>query len=148
MKRLFFRLLQCRSGASAIEFAILALPIFLLLFGSVEAGRAYWTSQAVKDVATSVARCIGVASPECVKDGDFDRERSVSYAISSARGLGVPLSPASVTIKENSTCAGIGGFAVVTISHRFSSPVGLLGKMFADGITFEKSACYPVTAAS
>lgn len=148
MKQLCRRLLQCRSGASAIEFAILALPMFLLLFGSVEAGRAYWTSQAVKDVATSVARCIGVASPECVKDGTYDKDRSVSYALASARGLGVPLSQASVTIKENDECAGIGGFAVVTISHRFTSPVGLLGKMFADGIIFERSSCYPVTAAS
>lgn len=148
MKRLLPRFLKSRSGASAIEFAILALPMFILLFGSVEAGRAYWTSQAVKDVATSVARCIGVAGPECVKDGAFDKERTLSYAVSSARALGVPLSKASVTIVENGECAGVGGFAVVTVSHRFSSPVGLLGDMFADGIVFERRSCYPVTAAS
>src|SRR5690606_870355 len=65
MKQAVTRFLKCRSGSSAVEFAILVLPMVLLLFGSVEAGRAFWTSQAVKDVATSVARCIGVSHPEC-----------------------------------------------------------------------------------
>lgn len=148
MKRLLLGFLKCRNATSAIEFAILALPMFMLLFGSVEAGRAYWTSQAVKDVATSVARCIGVASPECVKDGAFDKEQTLSYAMTSARSFGVPLLKNSVTIMENAECAGVGGFAVVTVSHRFSSPVGLLGDMFTDGIVFKRRSCYPVTAAS
>lgn len=148
MKRLVCHFLKSVSGASAIEFAILALPMFMLLFGGVEAGRAYWTSQAVKDVATSVARCIGVASPECVRDGIFDRDKTISYALSNALSLGVPLAKNSITITENGECAGVGGFAVVTISHSFASPVGLLGNMFADGITFERRSCFPVTAAS
>lgn len=144
MKRAASLFLRCRAGSSAVEFAILALPISLLLFGAVEAGRAYWTSQAVKDVATSVARCIGVAHPECAPAGAFDQTTSIAFASSAARGFGVALDPASIQIQENGECAGVGGFVIVTVTHRFSSPLELV---FGDDIIMTGSSCYPVAGA-
>ncbi|MFC5384607.1 TadE/TadG family type IV pilus assembly protein [Aquamicrobium segne] len=142
MKQTVSRFLKCCDGSSAVEFAILALPMFLLLLGSVEAGRAYWTSQAVKDVATSVARCIGVARPECAPDGTYDTAAAVSYGTAAARGFGVLLDPGSIVIDENGECAGVRGFAIVTVSYRFSSPIELI---FPDEIIMIGSSCYPVT---
>lgn len=123
---------------------MLALPLFVLLFGSVEAGRAYWTSQAVKDVATSVARCIGVVHTECASSGAFDATKAMSYATSVAREFGVSLVPGSVVIEENGECAGVGGFAIVTVSHRFSSPIELV---LRDNMFMTGTSCFPTTGA-
>lgn len=144
MKRAITLFLRCRAGSSAVEFAILALPMFLLLFGSVEAGRAYWTSQAVKDIATSVARCIGVVHPECASGGAYDTAKAIAYASSAAREFGVSLNPGSVQIQANTECAGVGGFAVVTVSHSFSSPLALI---FRDAIVMTGRSCYPIAGA-
>lgn len=142
MRRTLSRFLRCRDGSSAVEVAILALPMFLLLFGTVEGGRAYWTSQAVQDVATSVARCIGISQPECAPGGAFDAGQTRSYAVAAAQGLGVPLDPELVEIDENGECAGIGGFAVVTVTYRFLSPVDIV---FPDAIVMTGQSCFPVT---
>ncbi|WP_187970752.1 TadE/TadG family type IV pilus assembly protein [Aquibium microcysteis] len=141
MRRALRRFLACRAGSSAVEVAILALPMFALLFGSIEGGRAYWTSQAVKDVATSVARCIGIAQPECAPGGTFDAAQARTYAVAAARGLGVLLDPDLVEIDGEGTCAGIGGFAVVTVSYRFLSPVGFV---FPEDIVMTGQSCFPV----
>lgn len=44
MSRAFARLLRSTSGASAIEFALIAMPLLLFLFGTMEYGRLMWTS--------------------------------------------------------------------------------------------------------
>ena len=117
--------------------------MLVLLFGGVEAGRAYWTNQAIKDVATSVARCVGVARPECAPGGTYNDAKTLSYAMDAAKNLGVSLAPGSVRVVANGECAGVGGFVVVTVTHRFTSPVEIV---FSNAIVMTGDACYPVTS--
>lgn len=50
------RLVECRRGLTAVEFAIVA-PVFLaLLFGTADVGRFYFTQQSLREVAALAAR--------------------------------------------------------------------------------------------
>ena len=49
-----------RSGSSAVEFALILLPLTMLIFGGVEFGRLMWTRNGMQQTAVNVARCMGV----------------------------------------------------------------------------------------
>src|SRR5262245_39650729 len=50
----------CRdqAGVSLIEFALIALPLFILLYGTFEIGFVYWASQELENAATYGARLV------------------------------------------------------------------------------------------
>jgi Flp pilus assembly protein TadG len=59
------RLANCRRGATALEFALVA-PLFLALsFGTVELAHWAWGAAAVRDLAARAARCISVTPSRC-----------------------------------------------------------------------------------
>lgn len=59
------RLGRSRSGAAAIEFALVA-PLFLsLILGTVELSRWAWGAAATRDLAARAARCIAVTPWLC-----------------------------------------------------------------------------------
>ncbi|MCT7374359.1 TadE/TadG family type IV pilus assembly protein [Chelativorans salis] len=62
----FRRLLRCRSGATAVEFAIICLPLLLLSLGIVEFGRAFFVRSDLSYAADVAARkvLIGQISPD------------------------------------------------------------------------------------
>ncbi len=41
------RILRCQTGASAVEFALIAAPLIMVTFGSIEFGRALWVKNAM-----------------------------------------------------------------------------------------------------
>jgi Flp pilus assembly protein TadG len=60
-RRSFRRFAGARSGATAVEFALVIGPLLLVLLGTVEVSRLLWTRQAIQSVAIAGARCLGVA---------------------------------------------------------------------------------------
>ncbi len=50
------RWLQKRSGTATVEFAIVAIPLFLFVFGTIEFGRAMMCKQSMEEAARSGSR--------------------------------------------------------------------------------------------
>lgn len=115
------RLLGDSRGATAIEFALLAGPFLLLVFGVIEFSRGLWIRQALINITTSTARCVAVAQQECADAaGVYSTTQTMAYVNASARNLGVTLlEPAS--INANTTCNGLTGFASVSVEAQFES---------------------------
>ena len=56
LRRLLARFEQARSGSTAVEFALVALPFLALLFAIIELGMIYLISTTLSDATTDVAR--------------------------------------------------------------------------------------------
>lgn len=52
-------------GGAAIEFALIAAPLFMLLFGIIEISRAYWIQGALAYSVEQAARCASIDSVAC-----------------------------------------------------------------------------------
>lgn len=138
----FQKLWRSRSGASAVEFA-LVMPVFLLLlFGIIEFCRMLWTSHALHDTAIATARCMGVPQLECEDNGIYSATKAMTFAKSTAAGWYVTLDSASVTLDHEADCYGLAGFSKVKISHRFSTIVPSLLTSFAGGTGLKGEACF------
>jgi Flp pilus assembly protein TadG len=113
----FGRFYRNARGASAIEFAILAAPFFMMLFGVIEGGRLLWTQVGLQHAVETAARC---ASLKAVDNPNPCPGSSVeSYAATQAFGLN--LSPSVFTV----SAAGCG--TQITANYRFSLFTNFLG---------------------
>lgn len=115
------RLLGDSRASTAIEFALLAGPFLLMVFGVIEFSRALWTRQVLANIATETARCVAVVQHECADSaGSYSRTKATEFVKHAARDLGVSLLD-PITIKENTTCDGLAGFASVEVIGNFDS---------------------------
>lgn len=127
-----------RSGASAVEFALVVMPFLFMIFGTIEVGRAFWIRQALADVATAGARCMGVMQSQCMDGGTYSASKTRSFIQSELLGRGVAVPPAGIVMNGNAACDGLTGFSTVTISTTFSS-VFPIDKV----INLNGAACFP-----
>ncbi|HEY3908747.1 MAG TPA: TadE/TadG family type IV pilus assembly protein [Stellaceae bacterium] len=141
MKRSRLRALaRGRSGATAVEFALVA-PMFLaLVFGTIEFGRLLWTEQALQQTAIAGARCVAIAQGKtqnspCASGG------TTTYVQNVAKGWGVTL--ATITPNTSASCGAGGGFSEMTLTSTFNSVAPGLVQLATGGITLTASACYP-----
>jgi Flp pilus assembly protein TadG len=58
VRRRFGSLLRDRGGATMVEFALIALPFFLLLFGGFEIGFVYWATEELENATSHGARMV------------------------------------------------------------------------------------------
>lgn len=133
----FRRLLRNKRGTSAVEFALLAGPFLLLLFGVVEFSRALWTRQVLLDVTTSAARCVAVVQQECADAaGAYSLMATEDFVLDHARSLGVTLRE-PIVVKPDTTCNGLDGFAHVELEANFVSvfPIDQL-------LSFSSHSCF------
>jgi Flp pilus assembly protein TadG len=145
--RSFAGLPGATSGATAVEFALVASAFLTLLFGIVEFGRAYWDYQVIQEVATEGARCMGLHASSCAsgtpKACNVQAATAYMTALSQTRGLTLPNS-AVVTPATScaATCGGTAGLSRVQISYRFTTVVpALIGPL--NGKTLTATACFP-----
>jgi Flp pilus assembly protein TadG len=131
------------SASSAVEFAILAGPLALLLLGSLEFGRLYWTRQALQETAIAGARCIGVKQSGCAANGTYSSASAETFIKDMAEGRGITLTSDDLTLAPNTTCSGLSGFASVTITYTFETPLPPIIAALADGIDLTATACFP-----
>lgn len=129
-------------GASALEFALVALPFLLLVIGTIEYGRFLWTRQALQSLAISTARCMGVLQDACAVSGSYNSARTTTYLLSQASALGVSIAASNVALVANASCGAIAGFSSVTISYSFSTVTPIVSALVG-GIPITVSACFP-----
>jgi len=96
------------AGTSAVEFALIALPLFMFLFGTLQYGYHYWAMQTASASAREAARLAAVGTAwDCV------RSAAVSKADGPALGA-VAVGPTSDPLPTG----GIGSVVTVTVSFR------------------------------
>lgn len=54
---------RSQRGAAAVEFALISVPVIVLLFGLVQYGLYFWAMQGGSDIARSAARLASVGEP-------------------------------------------------------------------------------------
>ena len=89
-----------RSGTTAIEFALVSLPLFLILFGALEFGRLLWTQSALHFAVEEAARCASVNTSVCGTASQI-----ASYAAGTVTALNIPSSAFSAS---SQSCGGQG----------------------------------------
>jgi Flp pilus assembly protein TadG len=139
----FRRFSAAEEGASAVEFAIVSLPLFLLAFGTLEFGRFLWVRNALQETALMAARCMGVLSPGCVAGGSFSSAQTKAYALNLAGSWYVPLTASNVAVNNAATCSGVSSFSQVTISYTFQTAVPILLGSLRNGVPVNAVACFP-----
>ena len=149
MRRLFRQLWGNRSGATAVEFAMVVFPFFLVVFGTIEFGRAMWTRETLHAIAISGARCMGLVQSGCGTAGTYDTTNSqtIGFVQSVATQWGIALPGAGIApVRTTSTtCGGVSdpkGFSQITLSYDFKTAVPLLISALVP-LPLTVSSCFP-----
>ena len=142
------RLARARRGSSAVEFALVVVPLFTLVFGIVEFGRLLWTRDVIKQVATVGARCMGLPQPNCSvgTPGAYDAKQAQVFMLSEAKAFSVGLTPSALTLDRASGCAssaGVSNSSQVTINLTFTTSVPLIVKALATPELLTVVGCFP-----
>ena len=130
------------AGTASIEFALLAIPFFMLSVGIFEVCRALWTQEALQESATQGARCIGVHQADCYSAGVYNATSTTTYVQNVASGWGVVVPTADITPTLSANCGGVAGFAKITIAYNFSTVAGSLIPSFSS-VPLTGNACFP-----
>ena len=118
------------SGASALEFAIVA-PVFLaMLLGIVEFGRMAWTHTSLQYSVQRAARCASLGLAQCTTVSDVQ-----NYAAASLNAVTVAAGSFSV-----SSCANNGTEVSVSVPFTF-----ILPGLFPWRPYLASASCYPGT---
>jgi Flp pilus assembly protein TadG len=115
-----------RDGTAAVEFALIAIPLFLFLFGVLEMGRVLWLQNALHYSVEEASRCAAVDAANCGTSNQV-----TSYAASRS---GANL-PSSVFTYDGA--AGCGKQVTATY------PVNLVIPFVNLSVTLTSSSCYP-----
>lgn len=100
-----------QGGAAAVEFALIALPLFLIIFGAIQYGYHYWSLQTAAASARELARELAVGN-------DLDACTAVAADRAAAPALG-PVDIDVVYLDDTGATVGqavIGGKVQVTVS--------------------------------
>jgi Flp pilus assembly protein TadG len=84
---------RARQGATAVEFALIAPVLFLILLGIMEVGRAFWIQSALDFAVQEAARCavVQAANPACSSPSAVQ-----AYAAGRISQLNIPASDFTV----------------------------------------------------
>jgi Flp pilus assembly protein TadG len=132
-----------KRGASALEFAIVAPILLLLVMGIIEFGRLMWTREALQQSAFSGARCMGVLSANCASAGSVNTAATDSFIQSVGAGWMISIPSSAIALNPNTVCGSVAGFSQVTLTYTFSTAVPNLIRVLAPGVTLTAQACYP-----
>ena len=90
--RFLVGLARARQGTTAVEFAMVAPVLFLIIFGGVEFGMLLWTQSALHFAVQEAARCASVTPSTCGTASQI-----ATYAASETTGLNISSSAFTVT---------------------------------------------------
>lgn len=125
----FRPLARDRSGSSAVQFALIATPLLLFLFGIEETARIMWTQAAINMAVEDGARYSSVSGPTgaCAASGTVQ-----TYAASRAWGLNLP----SGDFTASAPACGCQVSANVPFTP-------IVPKLVPYNITLTATACFP-----
>jgi Flp pilus assembly protein TadG len=130
-------------GATAVEFALIAFPLLLFIFGITEFGRALWIRQGLQATAIAGARCVALVQPSCGTGGVYSASMSMSYVQTVAKGWMITLPTSAITLNTTATCANVTGFSQVTINYTFQTVVPVLIPALGTAAQLNAAACFP-----
>jgi Flp pilus assembly protein TadG len=136
-------LARARQATTAVEFAICALAMMLIVVGFVEFGRLTWSFEALQEAAVQGARCMGLGASSCSSGGVYSAANTTTYVIGLATSRGVTINAGMVTLSPTATCGGASGFSQVSISYQFTTVAPVLLASLVNGFTVPASACFP-----
>jgi Flp pilus assembly protein TadG len=136
-------LMRARQGTTAVEFAICALGLVLIVVGFVEFGRLVWTSEVLQEAATEGARCMGLRATSCAAAGVYSSANATAYVVSEAAPRGVVIAASTVALSNVAICGGVAGFSKVVITYDFVTVVPALLAALGAGLIVPASACFP-----
>lgn len=129
-------------GASAIEFAVVSGPLLLIVFGCIEFGRLLWIRTALQETATVAARCMGIRHASCAPSGTYSSAQTTSYVQGVATGWSIAIPTSGITLNNNTSCQGIGGFSQVQLSYTFQTAVPLFVSSLSS-VPLQIAVCFP-----
>lgn len=144
MIALIRRLRACERGAMAVEFALVAVPFLLLIFGIFEFGRALWDHNALQQTAMAAARCEGISQGSLSSTAACNGTTATLYAQQVAQQWGITVPTSGVTVTASTTCGGVAGFSQVSLTYTFVSAVPQLLGVFSGGMPLTATACFPI----
>ena len=128
--RPFRPLARDEGGATAVQFALIATPLFLFLFGIEETARIMWTQSAINMAVEDAARYSSVSGPT----GACSAAATVqSYAASRAWGMSLPSGDFTAT---TAACG-----CQVTANVPFTP---IVPNLVPYNITLTATTCFPV----
>ena len=136
------RFIRERSGASAVEFALVAPVFLLLLFGMIEFARLFWATHALHETAIATARCMGIPQIQCEDGGAYSSENAIAFAKSKAAGWLIQLDPTAITLDRSASCNGLEGLSKARVEYQFTTVVPNLLTSLAGGTQLKAEACY------
>ena len=132
-----------RRATTAVEFAVCALGMMLIVVGFIEFGRLVWTFEVLQDVASEGARCMGLGANACAAAGVYSAANTTTYVVGLANSRGVVITAATVALNNAATCGGASGFSQVSITYDFTTAAPALLTSLAGGFTVPAAACFP-----
>lgn len=124
------RLLRSRSGVASLEFALVAIPFFLMVFGIVEFSRLVWTQSAMQFAVEKAARCASVNKSLC----DPSTPSLVqTYAQSQMLAPGTTAANFSLDLSKSS-CNKVSASLTFTF---------LLPELLPSSVVLSAQSCYP-----
>ena len=111
--------LRDRSGANAVEFALLSVPLLMVLMGTFEFGRMYWAQHVLNEIAAAGARCVGVLQSGCTQNGVYDAASAISYISGRAATDGIACRTSPIAPRR--TTRMLAGLVVGLAAIRFRS---------------------------
>ena len=137
------RLADARRAATAVEFAISALAMVMIVVGVVEFGRLVWTFEVLQESAAEGARCMGLRANACAASGVYNAANTTSHIVSVALSRGVTIKASMITLNAAVACGGAAGFSKVSINYGFATVAPALLTSLASGFNVAASACFP-----
>jgi len=137
------RLMRSRQATTAVEFALCALAMVLIVIGFAEFGRLVWTSEVLQEAASEGARCMGLRANACAAAGAYSAGNTTTYVVGLAKSRGVVITAAAVALNNAALCGGAAGFSQVAITYHFTTVAPALLKPLVSGLTVPASACFP-----
>jgi Flp pilus assembly protein TadG len=133
-------------ATTAVEFAVCALGMVMIVVGFAEFGRLVWTSEVLQEAASEGARCMGLRASSCASGGTYSAANTTAYVVSQATAGGVIIQPATVSLSNVAACGGAAGFSQVSINYNFATVAPAIVAVLANGFTVTVSACFPNSA--
>jgi Flp pilus assembly protein TadG len=134
------------AGSTSLEFALMTLPLFLLLLGIIESSLLYWSWQALEGAAIDAGRCAGLNAPLC-GNPTTSVTATQTYAVSAAhiRGLGT-VTTANVTVLTGAaaqTACGSTTATIVSVQITYKYPMIAFIPLPSN---LTASSCFPIAS--
>jgi Flp pilus assembly protein TadG len=124
MKSLF----KNNSGATMVEFALVAVPVFLFIMGIMQFGWTLWVDNLLHMAVDAAARCGAVNSTTSPCQGN-----STAQMIQTAKTVFTPLSGATFSL-NTTNCSGTGLTGTYSVDFLWNKTVY---------VNLTTSSCYP-----